>query len=104
MDVIINTDHSVEANDRMITFFKEEIMEELKNFSNLITRTEVHLTDENGPKANLDDIQCKIETRLRGKQPLVVSAKGANLEKAISSATSKMKSVLTTKVGKLQNH
>ncbi len=103
MDIIINTDHSLDSSDKMISYFKEEITKELKNFSDIITRVELHITDENGPKTNLDNIKCKIEARLKGRQPLVVSGKADKVEKAISSCTSKMKSVLNTKVGKLSN-
>ena len=100
MEININTNTSIETNERMNNYFKEEISNALSIFSDRITRLEVHLADENGPKSNVDDITCTLEARLSGLQPQVVTAKGASVEKSVSSAVSKMKSALQRIKGK----
>lgn len=104
MDIHINTNKSVESNERMEAFFKEEIAKELSIFNEHITRIELHLSDENGPKANVDEIVCKMEGRLKGRQPIAVTSKGGKIEKAVSGATAKLKSAIQTRIGKATNH
>lgn len=104
MEIKINTNTSIEADERMVAYLKEEIGNALSIFNDKLTRVEVHLADENGPKADVDSIICKLEARPRGLQPVMVSSKESTMHKAVVSASSKLKSALQTKFGKLSNH
>jgi hypothetical protein len=64
----------------------------------------VHVTDENGQKEGKDDQRCKIEARLEGLQPIVVSNNADTLEVAIKGATDKLKSSLDSVIGRLKSH
>ena len=74
-----------------------------KHFTNNITRFEVHLSDQNADKPGLDDIQCLIEARLRGLNPVMVSSKSDSKEKALDEAIKKMKASLSSIMGKIKN-
>lgn len=103
MEIKINTNTSIEADERMVAYLKEEIGRALSIFNDKLTRVEAHLADENGPKTDIDSIVCKLEARPRGLQPILVSSKESTMHKAVASASSKLKSALQTKFGKLSN-
>jgi len=102
MKIQFNTDENIEGNDRQSTYFGEMISHGLDRFSNQITRLEVHLSDENSDKSGPDDHRCLIEARLEGIQPVSVTHTADTLEHAVKGATDKMKSTLTTIVGRIQ--
>lgn len=101
MQIQINTDKNIEGSQRLESFVKEKIGNSLDRFSDQITRLEVFLTDQNADKGGNDDQQCRIEARLKGLQPIAITAKESQMEKAINSAIDKMKSTLATTLGKL---
>lgn len=105
MKIQFNTDKNIQGKESLEAFVAERINHGLKQFDEKITRIEVHLSDENAHKSeNKEDIQCKLEARLEGLQPITVTAKDHTKEKAVSDAISKMKAVLSTAMGKLKDH
>ena len=54
-----------------------------------VTRVEVHLHDENGPKAG-KDMRVVMEARLAGHQPLTVDCTAVDLYTAIKEAANKL--------------
>ena len=104
MKIQFNTDKNIEGKVRIEAYMSEKINQGLKQFDEKITRIEVHLSDENAAKTGKDDIQCKLEARLEGLQPITVSSKDDSNEKAVSGAIDKMKAALTTVVGKMKSH
>ena len=75
----------------------------MKHLANHITRIEVHLSDQNADKGGSDDIQCKIEARVEGMQPVTVVSKSESKEKALAEAIDKTKAALSTRIGKRKN-
>lgn len=73
-------------------------------FEERLSRIEVHLSDENGNKESPNDKKCLLEARINGKQPLVVSALADNEVMALKSALIKLKTVLDTQFGKMNEH
>ena len=71
MNILINTDNSIDGNERTNKYFSEAISKDLARFENDITRIEVHLTDENGSKTGKDDKKCTMEARVKNHQPIV---------------------------------
>lgn len=101
MKVQVNTDKHIENSDRLEFFINEKMVQALRRFEDKLTRLEVHLSDQNGEKSGADDIQCRIEARPKGLQPVIVTARNATLDLAINDGIDKMKSALTSAFGKL---
>ena len=79
------------------------INSKLKRFADKISRIEVHLSDQNSQKESTDDIQCKIEARIEGLQPILAIGKSNTKEKAFNDAINKMKAALDTVIGKMKD-
>lgn len=58
--VQINTDKSIESEDRHQEYFTTQVRESLARFEDHITRVEVHLKDENGKKEGVNDKTCTL--------------------------------------------
>ena len=103
MKLQFNTGKNIEGAETLETIVSEKINHGLKHFADKITRTEVHLSDQNADKTGPDDIQCKIEARVEGIQPIVVVSINDSIEKAVDDAVDKMKAALSTVFGKMNN-
>lgn len=103
MIIQFNTDKNIHGTELLEEQTAEKINHELKHYVDKISRVEVHLSDLNAHKAGTDDIQCKIEARLKGMRPVMVVSKSDSKEKALDIATGKMKAQLHTIIGKMQN-
>jgi ribosome-associated translation inhibitor RaiA len=71
--------------------------------SDLITRVEVHLTDESGPKSGKNDKRCMMEARLEGRQPIAVTDEAATVELAVDGAADKLARLIEHTLGKLHD-
>jgi ribosome-associated translation inhibitor RaiA len=96
MTIQINTDKNIEWHERHTEHYSAFIEEELDRFSDHITRVEVHLSDENGPKEGHDDIRCLMEVRVEGLQPIVASDQLDTIEQSVSGALTKINASLKT--------
>jgi len=104
MKIQINTGHFMTGSEKTNTHIIELLTEELSEFSSQITRLEVHLSDENGPKEGINDKRCMLEARIIGKRPFAVTNHADSHEQAISGAIDKLKALLETKFGQLKNY
>ncbi len=104
MDVLVNTDSSVEGHQAFAQEVETIITNAISRFSDRVTRIEVHLTDENAQKAGADDKKCVIEARIAGRQPVAVTHHASGLHQAAAGAADKLKRVLDTTFGKLATH
>lgn len=102
MKIQFNTDKKIQGAENLEIFVSETINRKLKRFADKITRIEVHLSDQNAQKVSADDVQCKIEARLEGLQPITVTGKSNTKEKSLDDAIDKMKAALNTAIGKLK--
>jgi ribosome-associated translation inhibitor RaiA len=101
MQVQIHTDNHIEGTDAMSQWASSTVKTALERFAEQITRIEVHLSDENaGKKIRLMSIQCTLEARLEGHQPLAIKHHGANLNQAIEGATEKMSRLIDSTLGR----
>ncbi len=64
-------------------------------YRNRLTRVDVHLSDENGPKSGID-CRCTLEARPVGRPPLVVSHHAEGFDEAVKEAIEKMNRLLTS--------
>ena len=73
------------------------VTDALVRFGEQITRVEAHIADENGhSKAAPDEIQCTLEARLVGLDPVVVKDRAATVHQAINGAVAKLKRAVAT--------
>ena len=97
MQVLLNTDHHTDGRHEMAEHLATVVKEALGRFGEHITRVEAHLADENGHvKTSPDEIQCTLEARLVGREPVVVKDRAGNAHQAISGAVSKLKRAVST--------
>lgn len=103
MTIQLNTDKHIKGTESLEQWVTEKISHALKHYAEYITRVEVHLSDLNADKGGIDDIQCKLEARVKGIQPVLVVSKNATKEIALDEAVDKMKAILRTTIGKMRN-
>ncbi len=100
MKIQINTDSHVQHDASVVRHVEQTVDAMLGRFAQDITRIEVHLSDANGQRSGEDDRICKIEARLAGRQPMVVSDASATTASAISGATRKMQHAISNVLGR----
>ena len=103
MTIQINTDKNLNVHEAFGAKLHELLSGELSRFSEHITRLEVHLSDENGSNEGLNDKKCLLECRLEGRQPIAVSEKANDYERAVGGALKKLK-VLLEKIHEKSKH
>jgi ribosome-associated translation inhibitor RaiA len=104
MTIQFNTDSNITLGEKLRVPLIALISEELSRYSHQITRVEVHLSDENGPKEGQNDKRCLIEARLEGLKPIAVTNNANTHEQAVEGAVEKLKAALDTILGRLRNH
>jgi hypothetical protein len=104
MTIQFNTDNNIPGSEELKAPLISLISEELSRYGNHITRLEVHLSDENGPKEGLNDKRCMIEARLEGMKPIAVTNHSNTHDEAVEGAVEKLKASLDTILGRLRNH
>ena len=87
MQVQIHT-NGVHQSDAIVKRATSEIELALEHFADQVTRVEVHLHDDNGPKAGIDK-RCLLEIRLAGHQPMAVEHAAPDMYEAITGAAGK---------------
>lgn len=103
MHIELTTDHNIEGNERLAGYAKGVVEDALGRFSDRITRVEVHLADENGGKAGMDDKRCVMEARLEHRHPVAVTNHAANVNDAINGAVQKLKRLIESTLGRLDD-
>jgi hypothetical protein len=77
----------------------EDVKNGLQRYGNRLTRVEVHLSDENGPKSG-NDCRCAMEARPVGRPPLAVTHHASNFDEAVQGAIEKLDRLLASTFGK----
>lgn len=104
MKVIINTDNNIELSEQASEGLSARVHELLARFDSSVTRVEVHLSDESAGRSTGDDIRCVVEARPEGLKPESVTHNGSTSENALNGALHKMVAVLTTNLGRRNDH
>ncbi len=104
MQVLLNTDESVQGRDALDRHAEEVVQRALDRFSRDVTRVEIHLSDVNGQKVGENDKRCLMEARVAGRQPIAVTEHANSLHQAIDGAAQKLKRLLDNTLGKLGDH
>jgi ribosome-associated translation inhibitor RaiA len=103
MQVLVNTDASVEGREALEQEVAAIVGDALEHYERDITRVEVHLSDENAGKGGADDKRCLIEARLAGHQPLAVSHKAPSMQLAVDGAAEKLQNLIGNTLGRLRS-
>lgn len=104
MQVLFNTNNTVNGHQRMEAYVSSRVNEVFKRFDEMITRVEVHLSDQNGDKPGKGDQQCRIEVRLRGMNPITVTSREDEMEQAINNGLKKALGAIDKAVDKARAH
>ncbi len=102
MQIEISTDHNIGGNEERAAAITEVVAHALRRFSDNITRVEVHLADENGPKGGVNDIRCTLEARIEGRQPIAVTHHAGTLPLAVDGASSSLVSLIENTLGRTE--
>ncbi len=100
MKVQLNTDKNIAGTEALQSNVETRLASALDRFVDQITRVEVHLSDESGPKVGGDDKRCMLEARLAGQQPIAVSHQASSVELAIDGAVERLMHAIETKLAK----
>lgn len=100
MQIEINTDHNIEGREALSAHIREVVGHTLAHEAAHITRIEVHVSDENGPKSGPDTMRCTMEARLERHQPLNVAFDAGSMHQAIAGAADKLAHLVRHALGK----
>lgn len=101
MQVLLNTDHHTDGKHEMADHLNVVVKDALCQFGDHVTRVVAHIADQNSSsKTSPDDIECTLEARLVGREPVVVKDRAGNVHQAISGATVKLKRAIATVIEK----
>jgi ribosome-associated translation inhibitor RaiA len=103
MQIQFNTDKNVHGEASLAAWAEHELRERLHRFGEQITRIEVHLSDNNAARLSEQDMRCKLEARLAGRDPMVVSHDAAKVADALHGAAEKLARALDTTLGKARD-
>jgi hypothetical protein len=100
MQIQVNTDSSIDGNEKLVTHVKGIVESTLGRFNERVTRVEVHLSDENKGKGGHDDHRCMMEARLAGRLPTAVTHHAETVHEAAVGAADKLKRSLESVLGR----
>lgn len=100
MQVQVNSNH-IEGGVQLQEWVGSTVVEQLERFEELLTRVEIHVSDENAQKGGAQDKRCQIEFRPKGHQSMSVSHKADSLRLAVEGAATKARHALEHLTGRL---
>ena len=100
MRVQVNSDNTVAVDADVKRFVKGEVNRILANFTDRLTRVEIHLSDINSVRSGPSDKRCLVEARPAGDTPRSASATADAFPAAVVQALRKMRRSLTSFFGK----
>ena len=97
MQVLLNTDHHTDGKHEMAEHLTVVVKDAVAQFGANVTRVVAHIADENSnAKTMPDEIQCTLEARLVGCEPVVVKERAGSVHQAIHGAAGKLKRAVAT--------
>ncbi|MGG2399758.1 HPF/RaiA family ribosome-associated protein [Pseudomonas sp. SH1-B] len=100
MQVLVNSGKHVASSMALRDDIRNRVHAKLQRYEDHLTRIEFHLSDENALKNGPQDKRCKMEARMKGRDPLTVSHDAPELHQAIDGAMNKLTSALERNLGK----
>lgn len=103
MLIQINSDKFVTLDAGLVEWLEEEVASTLARFSHQITRTEIHLGDENAERSGGADKRCMVEVRPSGQRPVAVTHHAASVDEACTGALLKLEALLEGLFGRSEH-
>ena len=103
MLIQVHTDNHIKGGEQITAEVEASVRSSLSGFEDQLTRLEVYLNDQNGPKATGDDIKCTIETHPTGGKRLAVHNNAGDLMAAVDGAVEKLHRMLAEHVDRHHN-
>lgn len=100
MQIQINTDRNIEGCEALSKHIREVVEHAMAHEASHITRVQVHLTDENGPKSGPNAVRCAMQARLERQQPLDVTCDAESEHQAIAGAADKLRHLVEHTLGR----
>tara|TARA_B100001179_G_scaffold168971_1_gene124706 strand:+ start:3453 stop:3797 length:345 start_codon:yes stop_codon:yes gene_type:complete len=104
MQVQFNSDSSVMGTENVAERIEQAVRTKLERFEDRLTRLEIHVRDENGPKGGADDKACTIEARPSGGRPIGVTEHADTVDAAARKAASTLAQRLERLLGKAKRN
>ncbi len=108
MQIQINTDRNIEGREALAAHVSSVVKSAMSQFSDHITRVEVHLSDANGAtkdvKSSQNDKRCMMEARLEGYHPVAVTAHAGTVHQSVDGAADKLARLVESTLGRLHDH
>lgn len=90
MEFQFNTSNAITGDDEVRTRVEANVIQKLDRISESISRLELHLSDENGPRGGDGDKRAMLEARLRGSNPISATHSAATVDLAAAGAADKL--------------
>ena len=104
MQIQFNSDSSVMGTENVAERIEAAVRQKLSRFEDRLTRLEIHVRDENGPKGGADDKACTIEARPSGGKPIGVTEHASSVDDAARRAADTLAQRLERHFGKSERH
>lgn len=103
MQIQVRHDDHIKGSERLQETVTATLESALERFRGQISRVDVHLKDENGPKGGDDDIKCTLEARVDGRPNAAVTHHAASVDIAVEAAAEKLARMLEHQFAKLRD-
>lgn len=104
MQVQIYSDHNIHGHQELLAQVSGTVDRTLKQFSDHLTRVDIHLSDQNSDKKDGHNaMRCMMEARIEGRRPIAVIHKAATLDQAVDGAAQKLVSSVERILGRLRD-
>jgi ribosome-associated translation inhibitor RaiA len=104
MQIQVNTDHVIEGHESLAVHVSAVVKSSLARVSSHVTRVEVHLSDEDGPRTSKGDKRCMMEARLEKRQPFAVTCHAETVHQAVKGASEKLIRMIESDLDRKQDH
>jgi len=101
MQILLHSSPTTDGSQLMADHVTTVVTNALERFGERITSVEAHLSRVSSQgSSGADDIQCALEARLAGLEPVVVKEHAGNAHQAIEGAVRKLKRAVGTALAK----
>ena len=95
MQVLVNCDDGISCDSELLRRVEGVLTGTLERFGDRLLRVEAHLSDLGALKPGLRDKICRLEARISGLAPVLVSHQADTLAEAIHDAADQLQRVLS---------
>lgn len=104
MQIQINADNHLGSSAARDDWARGVVDAAMSHFADVVTRVEVHLSDENAGKGAAAVVRCKMEARITGRPPIAVAHDAASLDPAVNGAADKLVRATGHALGRAGKH